>query len=88
MKKQETYDVFNVGCNDVNSVNDVLATMKQLVGNDNPIEYVKGKPSMIPTRRIDSNKINRVLGWTPKTSLADGLKKAHDWYLANKDEFK
>jgi len=88
IEKQETYDVFNVGCNDVYSVNDVLATMKQLVGNDNPIEYVKGKPSMIPTRRIDSNKINRVLGWSPKTSLADGLKKAHDWYLANKDEFK
>jgi GDP-L-fucose synthase len=62
--------------------------MKQLVGNDNPIEYVKGKPSMIPTRRIDSNKIKEALGWSATTSLADGLKKAHDWYLDNKDEFK
>jgi dTDP-D-glucose 4,6-dehydratase len=43
---------------------------------------------MIPTRRIDSNKINRVLGWSAKTPLAVGLKKAHDWYLENKDEFK
>jgi nucleoside-diphosphate-sugar epimerase len=43
---------------------------------------------MIPTRRIDSNKINRVLGWSAKTTLADGLKKAYDWYLANKDEFQ
>lgn len=88
IEKQETYDVFNVGCNDVYSVNDVLATMKSLVNNDNPIEYVSGKPSMIPTRRIDSNKINRVLGWSAKTPLAEGLKKAYDWYLANKDEFK
>ena len=88
IERQETYDVFNVGCNDVYSVNDVLATMKSLVNNDNPIEYVKGKPSMIPTRRIDSNKINRVLGWSAKTPLAVGLKKAHDWYLENKDEFK
>lgn len=88
IEKQETYDVFNVGCNNVYSVNDVLATMKSLVNNDNPIEYIKGKPSMIPTRRIDSNKINRVLGWSAKTPLSDGLKKAYDWYLANKDEFK
>lgn len=88
IEKQETYDVFNVGCNNVYSVNDVLATMKSLVNNDNPIEYIKGKPSMIPTRSIDSNKINRVLGWTAKTPLAVGLKKAHDWYLENKDEFK
>jgi len=88
IEKQETYDVFNIGSNNVYSVNDVLATMKQLVGNDNPIEYVKGKPSMIPTRRIDSNKIKEALGWSATTSLADGLKKAHDWYLDNKDEFK
>jgi GDP-L-fucose synthase len=88
IEKQETYDVFNIGSNSVYSVNDVLATMKQLVGNDNPIEYVKGKPSMIPTRRIDSNKIKNILGWQAKTSLSDGLKKAHDWYLANKEEFK
>jgi GDP-L-fucose synthase len=88
IEKQETYDVFNIGCNNVYSVNDVLATMKELVGNTNPIEYVKGKPSMIPTRRIDSDKIKRVLGWESKTPLADGLKKAHDWYLENKAEFK
>lgn len=88
IEKQETHDVFNVGCNDVYSVNDVLSTMKELVNNDNPIEYVKGKPSMIPTRRINSNKINQVLGWKAKTPLAEGLKKAHDWYLENKAEFK
>ena len=88
MENQETYDVFNIGCNNVYSVNDVLSTMKALVNNDNPIEYVKGKPSMIPTRRINSDKIKQVLGWEAKTPLADGLKKAHDWYLANKDEFQ
>jgi GDP-L-fucose synthase len=88
IEKQETYDVFNIGCNNVYSVNDVLFTMKQLVDNNNPIEYVTGKPSMIPTRKIDSTKIERVLGWTAKTPLHVGLKKAHDWYLANKEEFK
>jgi GDP-L-fucose synthase len=88
IEKQETYDVYNVGCNTVYSVNDVLFTMKQLVSNNNPIEYVKGKPSMIPTRKIDSNKIKEQLGWAATTPLHVGLKKAYDWYLANKDEFK
>jgi nucleoside-diphosphate-sugar epimerase len=88
IEKQETYDVFNIGCNDVYSVNDVLATMKQLVDNENPIEYVKGKPSMIPTRRIDSNKIKDVLGWQATTPLEIGLLSAYRWYLDNKDEFK
>ena len=88
IEKKETYYVFNVGCNDVYSVNDVLAIMKRLVNNTNPIEYVKGKPSMIPTRRIDSNKIKDALGWEATTPLEEGLLKAYNWYLANKDEFK
>ena len=87
IEKQETYDVFNVGCNEVYSVNDVLFTMKQLVGNNNPIEYVTGKPSMIPTRRISSDKIKDVLGWQAKTPLHVGLMKAYEWYTANKGEF-
>jgi nucleoside-diphosphate-sugar epimerase len=42
---------------------------------------------MIPTRRIDSNKIKEKLGWETKTSLTDGLTKAYDWYNKHKDEF-
>ena len=38
-------------------------------------------------RYIDSNKINKVLGWEPKTELSVGLKKAYDWYLTNREEF-
>jgi GDP-L-fucose synthase len=88
IEKQETYDVYNVGSNAVYSVNEVLFTMKQLVDNNNPIEYVKGKPSMIPTRMIDSTKIERNLGWSATTPLHVGLKKAYDWYTDNKDEFQ
>lgn len=88
MEKQESYDVFNVGSNKVYSVNDVLATMKRLVNNNNPIEYVSGKPSMIPVRKIDSTKIERVLGWSAKTSIEDGLLKTYNWYIENKDEFR
>jgi GDP-L-fucose synthase len=88
IEKQETYDVFNVGCNNVYSVNDVLSIMQGLVNNTNPIEYVKGKPSMIPTRRIDSKKIKDVLGWQASTPLEIGLLSAYQWYLDNQDEFE
>ena len=88
IEKQETYDVYNVGSNQVYSVNEVLGTMKQLVDNTNPIEYVSGKPSMIPVRKIDSTKIERNLGWRATTTLQEGLKKSYDWYLENKDEFQ
>lgn len=87
MEKQDTHDVFNIGSNKGYTVNDVLSTMKSVAGYDAPIEYVSGKPSMIPVRYIDSNKIKNMLGWEPKTELSVGLKKAYDWYLINKEEF-
>lgn len=88
MEKQESYEVYNVGSNKVYSVNEVLDTMKSLVGNNNPVEYVKGKPSMIPVRKISSDKIKNQLGWEAITSLEDGLIKSYRWYLEHKSEFK
>lgn len=88
IEQQHTYEVYNVGSNTVYSVNDVLTKMKNIVGNTNPVEYVQGKPSMIPTRKISSDKIAKQLGWKARTSLEEGLLKAYNWYLENKEEFK
>jgi len=87
-KETEMYQVYNVGSNEVYSVNDVLDKMKHIVDYSAPTEYIQGKPSMIPTRRIDSNKIKENLGWESKTKLEDGLKLAYVWYMENKEEFK
>jgi nucleoside-diphosphate-sugar epimerase len=87
IEKQETHDTFNIGSNTVYSVKEVLDKMKAIVNNTNPIEYVSGKPSMIPVRKIDSTKIMTALGWAPKVSIDEGLKRTHDWYLENKAEF-
>jgi GDP-L-fucose synthase len=86
-KETEMFEVYNVGCNEVYSVLDVLDKMKQIANYDASIEFIKGKPSMIPTRRINSNKIYDKLGWKVTTSLEDGLKLAYEWYLQHKNEF-
>lgn len=86
-KETEMFQVYNVGSNEVHSVNDVLGLMKHIVDYNAPTEYIQGKPSMIPTRRIDSNKIKENLGWESKTSLEVGLKNAYVWYMEHKNEF-
>lgn len=86
-KEQELYNVYNVGSNQVYSVLEVLDKMKKIVDYDAPTEFIKGKPSMIPTRRINSNKIKSNLGWEPKFSLDEGLKITYQWYMDNKTEF-
>jgi GDP-L-fucose synthase len=84
----ELFQVYNVGSNTVYSVLEVLEEMKKIANYDAPTEFIKGKPSMIPTRKIDSDKIREKLKWEPKTSLTDGLKITYDWYMENKEEFQ
>jgi GDP-L-fucose synthase len=83
----EMFQVYNVGSNKVYSVLEVLDEMKKIADYDAPTEFISGKPSMIPTRKIDSNKIKDKLGWEAKTSLSEGLEKAYEWYSENKNEF-
>ena len=85
--EKEMFEVYNVGSNKVYSVLEVLDLMKTIAQHNAPIEFISGKPSMIPTRKIDSNKIKEKLGWEAKTSLTDGLSLAYNWYNDNKDEF-
>lgn len=87
-KETEMFEVYNIGSNKVYSVLDVLEKMKKIANYDAPVEFISGKPSMIPTRKIDSNKIKDKLGWEAKTPLEEGLEIAYHWYLENNEEFK
>jgi GDP-L-fucose synthase len=35
---------------------------------------------------LDATRMRRHLGWTPPTSLREGLAKTIDWYRTNKAE--
>jgi GDP-L-fucose synthase len=83
----EMFQTYNVGSNTVYSVNKVLEIMRAIAEHEVPTEYIQGKPSMIPTRKIDSNKIKEKLGWESKTTIQNGLRLAYDWYLEHKNEF-
>jgi GDP-L-fucose synthase len=83
----EMFQTYNVGSNTVYSVNKVLEIMRAIAEHEVPTEYIQGKPSMIPTRKIDSSKIKENLGWEAKTTIQNGLRLAYDWYLQHKNEF-
>ncbi len=86
-KETEMFQTYNVGSNKVYSVLEVLDMMKSIADHKAPIEFISGKPSMIPTRKIDSNKIKEKLGWEATTPITVGLSEAYNWYNKHKDEF-
>ena len=46
------------------------------------------RPSGFPRRIMDISLARRMLGYEPRTSLAEGLKRTWEWYLANRDEHR
>jgi dTDP-glucose 4,6-dehydratase len=49
------------------------------------IEFVTDRPGHDFRYAIDSSKLQRELGWRPKTSFSDGLAATVGWYLENQD---
>jgi len=47
------------------------------------IEFVEDRPGHDLRYSLDSSKIRKELGWSPKTNFEDGIAKIIAWYLSN-----
>ena len=47
------------------------------------IEFVVDRPGHDKRYAIDASKVRRDLGWSPRETLATGLRKTISWYLSN-----
>jgi GDP-L-fucose synthase len=78
-------DPINITNSEISTVNDVIKYATEHVGYTPAITYDKTKPTMIPTRIVNTTKAERILNWKAKTSLKEGINKTIDWY---KDHYK
>ena len=74
---------FNIGAGVESSVNDISDSLQQIVGVD--IKPENGPEVKGEVRRIflDVSLAAAELGWTPKTSLEEGMRKTVDYFREN-----
>jgi GDP-L-fucose synthase len=56
--------------------------VKHCVGFEGRITYDRSRADGMPRKLLDSSRIH-ALGWSPMTSLEEGLKLYYDWFLLN-----
>jgi dTDP-glucose 4,6-dehydratase len=66
-----------------------LASMAPLVAQkmnrpDAAITYVGDRPGQVFRHTADVSKAERLIGWRPQVSFAEGLERTIAWYLANR----
>lgn len=81
-KVKEQLSHINVGYGSDCSISDLAKAIADVVGFKGRIAQDSSKPDGAPRKLMDSSLLNE-LGWVPKFSLVDGLKKAYEDFLIN-----
>ncbi len=66
------------------SVNQLYTMIKKELGADTDAHYTDAREGDLFQNYADPSLALEVMGWAPKTSLEDGLKKTIDWYKSSK----
>jgi GDP-L-fucose synthase len=80
-------DHINVGSGQEVSIADLARTIVDVVGYEGELVFDTTKPDGTPRKLLDNSRIEK-LGWTPQTSLRDGLATTYEWFLAHEDTFR
>ena len=75
----------NVGSGEELSIRQLAELIAQVVGFTGRLEFDPSMPDGTPRKLMDVSRI-RALGWKPQLALAEGIRGAYAWYLANHDE--
>ena len=69
----------NVGVGQDVAIRDLALLLKEATGFRGAIEFDASKPDGAPRKLLDSSRM-ALLGWRPKTSLEEGIRRTCEWY--------
>lgn len=74
------FDVFNLGNSHPVKLSELVRLLEQITGHKAKIQQQPLQPGDVPLTWADISKATRLLGYQPKTGLAEGLRRFVDWY--------
>ena len=75
-------DVFNLGCGESITINELADKMQRISGRSVGVEYLPKRPADVLHCRADIQKAAGAFGFSPQTDLDAGLAAYLDWFFA------
>ena len=75
----------NIGTMERTRVIDAVREVLRYTGHDPEIAFHTDMPVGPMNRVADNALAKRLLGWEPRVSFMDGLRRTIDWYVSTKD---
>jgi len=70
----------NIGTGVDHSISELAGEVARVVGFGGRVTFDTSKPDGAPRKLLDSSRLSR-LGWKPRVTLAEGIRRAYEWYL-------
>jgi nucleoside-diphosphate-sugar epimerase len=86
--KKTGYKIINLGGNKPYKLSHMINLIEKNLGKKAAYDYKPFHKADITATWANISEAKKILGWTPKVSLEQGIKKTVDWYLENKFWFK
>lgn len=71
--------VFNVGAGEGMSINQIVAAVSKAIGRPLDPIYKPGRAFDVPRVVLDISRAQAAFGWSPRTTLEDGIAEAWNW---------
>ena len=71
---------YAIGTNRRTSVNEIFRTLVEVTGFEPEVEHLPRRPGDVRDAQIDPALVGQELGWFPKTTLVEGMKKTVDYF--------
>jgi GDP-L-fucose synthase len=82
-RSREIGEFVNIGTGRDITIRELAELVKEVVGFEGQILWDSSKPDGTPQKLLDVSKI-KSLGWEPKTSLEEGIRKTYEWYISGR----
>jgi GDP-L-fucose synthase len=73
-------EFINIGTGEDIRIKDLARCIKEIIGFDGEIRHDMSKPDGTPKKLLDISRM-KALGWEPKISLEEGIKKTYEMYI-------
>lgn len=76
------YEIYNLGNSDTIELRALIAAIEAELGRKAIIERLPEQPGDVPQTYADVTKAGAHFGYTPTTSIVEGLRRFHRWFAA------
>jgi len=80
IKQNVSGEVFNIASSSPNSVNNLIAKLKEIFDKNIEPDYLEARPGDVKKTYADITKAKKLLDWKPKIDFYSGLKITTDWF--------